>query len=178
MSLIFAIMGLLVLFLGQRLFWLSLAALAWVWSMNFLGHPLEGLGEGTVLLLAVILAVVAGVIARSRGAFSYALAGFLSASLTVSLLAELAGVDLAGAFWPAIVIAGVIGILISLRSRTVGLIVLFSLCGGAIIPISFELQKQGGLMGWLIFLALAVAGFVVQARVLRAPHASAKMGAA
>jgi len=178
MSLIFALMGLIVLLLGQRLFWLALGALAWVWGMNFLGHPLEDLGEGVVLLIAVVLAVVAGVIGRSRNPTSVAIAGFLSGSLMVSLLAELVGVDLGTAFWPVVAIAGVLGILVSLRVRPMALILLFSLCGALIIPISFELQRQGGPTGWLLFIVLAVVGFLVQTRVLRTPASTGNIGAA
>lgn len=155
-------LGLLLLVLGRKLFWLCVAILGFffgmAWAEVFLSDQptllmlLVGLGAG---LLGGLLAMLA-----QRVAFAIA-GGYAGAYLALSAAAAL-GVGGHRTLW--VVAGGVLGGVLAARIMDWALIALTSLVGaGAIV----NAVRMGQTTGALIFVGLTVVGMAVQRKLMR-----------
>jgi hypothetical protein len=155
------VLGIILLLLGRRLFWLFVALvgfllgmeLTWVilgeqpkWVMLFIG-----LGTGLVgALLAVLVERVA-----------FALAGFYAGAYLALIGAQAFGVG--GNTILLFAVGGLIGAVFAALIMDWVIIVLSCLVGAGAVVVSLGLGQRVSL---LIFLVLAVAGAVFQAKVM------------
>ena len=159
-----ALIGVVILFFGRRLFWLCVAAVGFAAGVEIAPH----LAHEPSPLLALTIALVFGLI----GAL---LALFLQ-KIAIALLGFLAGGKLAGAIAAAFfvhyaqysaiifVIGGIIGAILLLVLFDWALIVLSSLIGAHLIQSAIVLPSSGST---IIFIGLAVLGIIVQAASMR-----------
>jgi hypothetical protein len=159
-----ALIGVVILLFGRKLFWLCVAAVGFAAGVEIAPH----LVHEPSLLLALTVALVLGLI----GAL---LALFLQ-KVAIAVLGFLAGGKLAGAIAAAFfihygqhstivfLVGGFIGAILLLALFDWALIVVSSLIGAHLIQSAVVLPATGST---IVFLGLAVVGIIVQAASLR-----------
>jgi hypothetical protein len=162
------LVGLLLLALGRRLYWLFVAAIGFLYGLE-LGPRLFPQQSGAMiviiaLVLAVVGALLAGVATKvALGAIGFVAAGGMAALALQHLTIESGLVVLA-----VYLIAGLIGAVLFLLLFNAALIVLSSLAGAYLVVLSAEqLRLMSPTTGTALIVALVAAGIVVQARPWR-----------
>lgn len=170
MALVNLLLGIVLLFLGRRLFWFFVGVAGFLVGMNLAEQYFTG-PQGIKLLIAIIAGIIGAVIAVFLQRVAVAVAGFvLGGYITVELMREFALLPSAYAGVHNItisipfVIGGIIGAILLLILFDWALIVLSSLVGASLIVHSVNLQHQITLIAIMV---LAVIGIAVQAGMLR-----------
>lgn len=160
--LISILLGAALLLAGRQLFWLFVAAVGFLYGMEFAPTLFQGSSE--VLHLAVALAC--GLIGALLGIFAQKVAVALAGGLTGGYLAaEFAY----GAAWHehfpviAFAIGAIIGAVLVLMLFDWALIICSSLAGSALIVPAFHLQRMED---HLLFAGLAIVGILIQAGLM------------
>src|SRR2546430_10075625 len=159
-----ALIGIVVLFFGRKLFWLCVAAVGFLAGIELAPHlvtepsPLLQLGVALVLgLLGTLLALLLQKIA-------IAVVGFLAGGKLASAIAAAFFVHYSQYSTIIFVIGGLIGAMLLLFLFDWALIVVSSFIGAHMIQNAIVLPPSGST---IVFLGLAIVGMVVQAASLR-----------
>jgi hypothetical protein len=159
-----ALIGIVVLFFGRKLFWLCVAAVGFLAGVELAPHLVNE--PSPLLLLAV--ALVLGLLG--------ALLAFLLQKVAIAVVGFLAGGKLAGAIAAAFfvhytqystivfVVGGILGSILILVVFDWALIVVSSLIGAHLIKNAIVLPPSGST---IVFLGLSIIGILVQAASLR-----------
>lgn len=156
------VIGLILLFLGRKAFWLFVAAVGFV--AGFAYGPLLFHLESALTRLAVALAagIIGALLAVVLRVLAIALAGFAAGGQAAVLLAGAVGAREGGAVWVIFIAGGILGAILLLLVFDWALIILSSILGAAVIIAAVDLGRTPGL---LAFIVLAVAGLLVQGTV-------------
>ena len=170
------LLGIMLLFLGRRLFWLFVGVAGFLAGMEMAERLLTG-PQGMKLLIAIVIGILGALIAIFLQKVAIAIAGFvIGGYITVELLRasnlfpKALEVIQGTAFSVPYIIGGIIGALLLFVLFDWGLIVLSCMSGASLIVHNIAFQKQ---VLPLLFVALVIIGILVQARMLRWSHASA-----
>lgn len=156
--------GLILLFLGRRLFWVFVAVVGFVMGMDLARQLTPGSGELTVLLVAVAAGILGTVLAYFFYNVAIAAAGFLAGGRI--------GVELFGtlmpsspqATWLVFIASGILGAILLLLVFDWALIVISSLLGASFIV--QQIPTPPG-MSTLVLIVLVIAGIAVQTQMMR-----------
>ena len=170
----FLLLGVLLLFLGRRLFWLFVGAAGFIGGVLAAPYILPHQGELFTLVIALILGVLGALLAIFVQKLAVAIAGFCGGgALAVVLGAPLlggTGFTYPGA-WLCFLIGGLVGLVLMLMFFNWALIILSSLDGAHLVirgitPIlgSRYLPRHHYP---ILFILLAVIGIAVQAATYR-----------
>jgi hypothetical protein len=170
------LLGLVLLILGRKLFWLFVGMAGFLVGMEIAEQLVPG-PQGMKLLIAIAAGVLGALIAIFLQKVAIAIAGFvIGGYVTVELLRAstlfpkaLAGIQGTGVSVPYI-IGGIIGALLLFVLFDWGLIVLSSLSGASLIVRSINFQSHALP---LLFAVLVVVGILVQARMRHKSRAPA-----
>ena len=162
------LVGLLLLVLGRRLYWLFVAAMGFVYGLELAPRLLPQQSETVVVIIALGLALVGALVAVVGTKVVLAMIGFVAAGgIVVRLLPHLAidsGLVVTGIY----LIAGLIGAALFLLLFDTALIVLSSLAGAQLIVVSAEqLLTISTSAGTVLVIGLAAVGIVIQAHFWR-----------
>jgi hypothetical protein len=176
MALVNLLLGIVLLLLGRRLFWLFVGVAGFLVGMEIAQRFVAG-PQGTKLLIAIAAGILGAVIAIFLQKAAIAIAGFvIGGYITVELLraAALFPKALAGtqgtAFSVPYILGGIIGAVLLFVLFDWGLIVLSSLSGASLIVHSITFQSHALP---LMFAVLAVIGILVQAGTMHRSRATA-----
>jgi len=160
------LVGVALLLLGRRLYWLFVGLAGFVVGF-LLATRLFGAEPGWgALTIAVVVGLAAALLAVLFQKLAVTLAGFVAGGvLMLRGLAEL-GHPTSGWWWLLVLVAAIVGAVITRWLFEAGLIVLSSLLGAALVLQSSGLALESSTEGWA-FLALAAFGIVVQALAVR-----------
>lgn len=159
-----ALIGVVVLFFGRKLFWLCVLAVGFAAGVELAPHLVQ---EPTPLLqlsFAIVLGFVGALLALllqkvAVGLVGFAAGGRLAVGVTASFF-----VDYASYYWLTFLIGGILGALLLLALFDWALIFVSALIGAHLIVRAFVLPQTGAT---ILLLVLAVIGIAVQAAVLR-----------
>ena len=159
------LIGIALLLLGRKLFWLFVAAIGFVVAMDLVVR----LFPDSALLIAVLAGLLAGVVGALLAVFLQRVAvgvvGFLAGGYVILSLMEAFGLgEMTILAWVFAVAGGVVGLILALALLDWALIVLSSLSGAALIARSIGLGRP---LTVLAFVVALVVGIVVQARMLK-----------
>jgi hypothetical protein len=179
MAIVNLLLGIVLLILGRKLFWLFVGAAGFLVGMEIAGRFVAG-PEGIKLLIAIAAGILGAVIAIFLQKAAIAIAGFvIGGYVTVELLRasalfpkSLAGIQGTAVSVPYI-IGGIIGAVLLFILFDWGLIVLSSLSGASLIVHSINFQSHALP---LLFAVLVVVGILVQAQIKRKSRAPARVG--
>jgi hypothetical protein len=164
MNILNILVGLILLLFGRRMFWFFIGVLGFLWGMNLATQYLAGETTWVVIVVGLIAGVLGAVLAVLFQRIAVAIAGFLAGSyLAISLLGTL-GVDLAQFSWIVSIIGGIIGAVLVFILFDWALILLSSLVGASLVTPELTGDPTGQAV---IFIALAVVGFIVQAAMMQ-----------
>jgi hypothetical protein len=169
--LLFLILGLLLLLLGRRLFWLFVGIAGFVTGVEAAPYILPHQTEPFMLVVALVLGVIGALLAIFLQKVAIALAGFVVGGyLAMALAAPLlggAGIQYPGA-WLCFLIGGILGAILLFVFFNWALIVLSSMHGAHLILRALAPTHQ---YFTILFVILALAGIVIQASTYRRPAA-------
>jgi len=172
MNLWIAVAGLLLLTLGRRLFWLFVGCLGFSLGFVYAEGLLNVQSHLISLAVAILMGLLGAVLAVFLQGMAIAISGFAAGGFVMVHLLDLLGLGGMRFPWILYVIGGIVGAVALLLIFDWALIFLSSLLGSALIVRAVAL---GGPAEGLLFIALAIAGILFQARLLRggaAPGAS------
>jgi hypothetical protein len=158
------LVGIAVLTLGRKLFWLFVGAVGFVLGMSLATQFLGGQPDWVILLIALIAGLIGTLLALFLQRVAVGLAGFIAGGyITINLLAVL-GWETGWIPWLSFVIGGVIGAVLVAALFDWALIILSSLTGATLIV---QAIRVGSLLAALLFIVLLIVGVATQASLLK-----------
>jgi Domain of unknown function (DUF4203) len=157
--------GILLLFLGRRLFWLFVGVIGFVAGMTFGTQFFAGQPEWVVFVVAIISGLIGIFLAFFLQRIAVAVAGFLAGALLATNFLSAISLSVPPLF--PMIIGGIIGAILLSLVFDWALIFLSSATGAALIVQSVHLEP---LFGLLAFVVLVIIGISFQARILRPTH--------
>lgn len=153
------IVGLGMLTLGRKLFWLFVGGIGFVWGTNLATRFLTGQPETTVLLFGLVVGLIGAVMAMTVQKLAVGAAGFLGGALVAVQLVEMFSINVGSVLIP-FVAGGVLGLVVVSILFDWALIVLSSLTGAQVIVEAVGWERPLLLIMIGVFTAV---GIVIQA---------------
>ncbi len=161
MQLFTVVLGLIMLVLGRRLFWLFVALVGFLMGMNFAGVILGDQSRWAMLFIGLGTGLIGALLAALVERLAFALAGFYAGAYLALIGAQSFGVG--GNSILLFVVSGLIGAVLAALIMDWVIIVLSCLVGAGAVVVALGL---GPMISLLVFVVLAVAGSFLQARGL------------
>jgi hypothetical protein len=162
------LVGLLLLVLGRRLYWLFVAAIGFLYGLELAPRLLPQQSETVVVIIALGLALVGALVAVVGTKLVLGATGFVAGGGIAMLLLQNLRIDSGMVATGVYLIAGLIGAVLFLLLFDTALIVLSSLAGSSLIVLSAErLLEVSPIVGTALVIVLAAVGILIQARLLR-----------
>ena len=159
-----AVMGVIILFFGRKLFWLCVAAVGFAAGVELAPHIAQQPSPLLALTFALVLGFVGALLALFLQKIAIAIVGFLAGGkLAVALAIAFLG-NAAEFHWISFIVGGVIGAILLLVLFDWALIFLSSIVGAYLIQGAVSLPTRGAT---ILFFLLVVVGVLVQAGALR-----------
>lgn len=153
------LIGVAVLLLGRRLFWLFVGAVGFLVGVELAGRFISAQPQWVVILIALVIGLVGAVLAVVVQEIVIAIAGFLGGAAVTSTVIAILGLQLGRLEWIPLVVGGIIGAIFVIAIFDWALIFLSSLTGAALILQPLELRPA---VAPLAFLGLLIVGIIVQ----------------
>ena len=170
-AVLLCIIGLAVLILGRKLFWIFVAAVGFALGMMLVPQFLPDAPQWLILLVALVAGCVGAVLAVLLQRIAVGVAGFISGGYLVWWLLTFLNVHLGEwqtLSWVVFIVGGIAGALLLSMVFDLALIILSSAAGAGLIAdtlmSAFSLQK---LAVAIIFLILFAIGIAVQSGIMR-----------
>jgi hypothetical protein len=159
-----ALMGVIILFFGRKLFWLCVAAVGFGAGVELAPHLVQQPSPLLALTFALVLGFAGALLALFLQKIAIAMVGFVSGGkLALAVGAAFAG-NAAQFYWLTFIIGGVIGAILLLMLFDWALIFLSSIVGAYLIQGVVTLPPTGAA---ILFMVLVLVGVLVQAGALR-----------
>jgi hypothetical protein len=159
-----ALIGIVILFFGRRLFWLCVAAVGFVAGIELAPHLVTEPSPLLQLTIAIVLGIIGALLALFLQKIAIAVFGFLAGGKLAGAIAAAFFVHYAQYSAVIFVVGGLIGALLLLTLFDLALIVISSLIGAHMIQSAIVLPPAGST---IVFLGLAAIGMLVQASMRR-----------
>ena len=159
-----ALIGVIILFFGRRLFWLCVAAVGFAAGVELAPQLIHEPSPLLALSLALLLGLIGALLAIFLQKIAIAIAGFLAGGKLGVAIASAFFVQHAEYYWLTFLVGGVVGALLLLLLFDWALIVLSSVVGAHLIQTAVVLPAAGNA---ILFVVLVLIGVVVQAGALR-----------
>ena len=164
MSLLHILVGLGLLTLGRKLFWLFVGCVGFIAGFTYVHHVWGAPSDLVILLIALVIGVIGALLALFLQGVAIGLAGFIAGGYSALTVMDLFGLGGGQLSWLLYVIAGIIGVILVFMIFDWALIVLSSLTGAALIVQVAEFSSRVELV---IFFVLMILGVLFQARIRR-----------
>lgn len=165
-----AIIGLVVLFLGRKLFWLCVAAVGFAAGVEIAPHVAQQPTPVLQLSIAIVLGFVGALLALLLQKVAVALVGFAAGGRLAVGITGSFFVDYANYYWLTFILGGVVGALLLLALFDWAVIIASALIGAHLVVRAFVLPQTGAT---ILLVVLAAIGVAVQASLLRRRRAVA-----
>ncbi len=159
-----ALIGIVILFFGRKLFWLCVAAVGFLAGIELVPHLVTEPSPLLELAVALVLGVLGALLAFLLQKIAVAVVGFLAGGKLASAIAAAFFVHYSQYSTIIFVVGGLIGAMLLLFLFDWALIVVSSFIGAHMIQNAIVLPPSGST---IVFLGLAIVGMVVQAASLR-----------
>jgi Domain of unknown function (DUF4203) len=159
-----ALIGVIILFFGRRLFWLCVAALGFAAGVQLAPQLVHEPSALLQLSFAVLLGFIGALLALFLQKLAVALAGFIAGGRLAIGLAATFFVQYTAHSWLIFVIGGMIGALLLLLLFDWALIFISALIGAHLITEAFTLPQTGHV---LLFTVLVITGVIAQTITFR-----------
>lgn len=154
------IIGLAVLLLGRRLFWLFVGAVGFLAGAELATRFFPNQPVLIIILIALVLGIVGALLAVFLQRVAVGIAGFVAGAFVTAGLLNAFAVSLGRFEWVILLIGAIIAAVIVMIFFDWALVFLSALTGAAIIiqPLAIDRPLLG-----LVFVGLFILGFAVQA---------------
>jgi hypothetical protein len=176
MDIIFIILGVVLIALGRRLFWLFVGVVGFVVGLNLAAQLVGEQPFWVILLLALLAGLLGSVLAVFLQRLMIAVAGFLAAGYVLLSLLGYFGVELGNLAWLGFLVGGVCGAILASLVFDWALVILSALLGATLmvqglsetVP-GFEPSLNGLLILVLFFVGIAIqTGYISRGRTRHA----------
>jgi hypothetical protein len=158
MMLLRILVGIGLLIMGRRLFWLFVGLIGFIWGIHLASHFFPGQPEWVIVAIALMAGVLGALLALLLQWLAVRLAGFLAGAYIVVSLLHVTGwgtrMD-----WLLFLIGGIIGTILIMVLFDWALMILSSLAGAGLITATFHVDHWVKI---LLFIVLLIAGIVIQ----------------
>jgi hypothetical protein len=163
MAAIRLLVGLILLILGRKVFWLFVGAIGFVYGLNLATQIFQNLPDWALLLIALLAGLIGAGLAILLQRVAVWVAGFLAGGFfLLSVLNVVSAETSQWVFWLVFLVGGILGAVLVALVFDWALIILSSLMGATLIVQAFELNQ---VIATLLFVGLVVIGIVIQARL-------------
>jgi uncharacterized protein DUF4203 len=159
-----ALIGIVILLFGRKLFWLCVAAVGFLAGVELAPHLVTEPSPLLQLSVAIVLGIIGALLALLLQKVAIAVLGFLAGGKLAGAIAAAFFVHYTQFSTIVFVVGGVIGAILLLTLFDWALIVVSSLIGAHLIQDAIVLPPSGST---IVFLGLAVIGVLVQTASLR-----------
>jgi hypothetical protein len=159
-----ALIGVVILFFGRKLFWLCVAAIGFAAGIEIAPHLVNEPSPLLALTVALVLGLIGALLALFLQKIAIAVLGFLAGGKLAGAIAAAFFVQYAQYSTVIFVVGGIIGAILLLVLFDWALIVVSSLIGAHLIQSTIALPPSGST---IVFIGLVVLGILVQATSLR-----------
>lgn len=164
MPVIRVLVGVVVLTLGRKLFWLFVGAVGFVLGMALATRYLQGQPNWLILVIALGVGVLGALLAVFVQRVAVGLAGFIGGGYIVINLLNMLGWETGRFGWVVFIIGGIIGVVLIALLFDWALIILSSLIGSGLIVGTIQLSLQ---IEVLLFVVLLIMGIAIQGGLMR-----------
>lgn len=159
-----AVIGLVVLFFGRRLFWLCVAAVGFAAGVEVAPYLVQEPKPALALAVALVLGLIGALLALFLQKIAVAVVGFLAGGKLAGAIAAAFFVQYAQYSTIIFVLGGILGAILMLMLFDWALIVVSSLIGAHLIQSAVALPPTGST---IVFIGLAIIGILAQAASVR-----------
>lgn len=159
MSFLRLLLGIAMLTMGRRLYWLFLGGVGFVFGFDLAERMVHGQPHDVILVIALIAGVIGAALAVFLQKFALIIGGFFAGGyLLIGLLKEF-GMGAPNHYWIFFLIGGIVGALLMKVLFSWTLVVLSSAIGSVLILQTWHLSQQ---TKNLLLIFLLVLGIAVQ----------------
>jgi hypothetical protein len=154
-------LGFIVLILGRKIFWLTVAIVGFLVGMEFTDMLLADQPTWVLLAGGLAAGLIGALLAVLAQRVAFGLAGFFAAGYLTLIVAQSQGVGGTNMIIP--LVGGVIGALVAVLLMDWAIIVLSCLVGAGVIVTQLQLSP---LVSAIFFAVLVIIGIVIQAKLM------------
>src|SRR5436189_2794900 len=159
-----ALIGVVILLFGRKLFWLCVAAVGFAAGVELAPHMVHEPSPLLALTIALVLGLIGALLALFLQKIAIGVLGFLAGGYLAGAIAAAFFVHHAQYATIIFLVGGIIGAILLLAVFDWALIVVSSLIGAHLIQSAIVLPPTGST---LVFIGLAILGILVQAAWFR-----------
>jgi hypothetical protein len=159
-----ALLGVIILFFGRKLFWLCVAAVGFAAGLEVAPHLLPHSSILFTLILALVLGIAGALLAIFLQKIAIGVVGFLTGGKLATAIVAAFIVQHASYFAITFLIGGIVGAVLLLSLFDWALIILSSVVGAHLVQGAIALPPSGST---ILFVLLAAAGIIVQGAIMR-----------
>lgn len=158
------LVGIAVLFLGRRIFWLFVAAVGFILGLALVVDLLPGQPDWVILVAALVLGLVGALVAVIAQKIAIVIAGFFMGGYALLWLLQLFSLTPDRLDWLIFIIGGIVGAILVQFLFDAALIVLSALAGATLIA---QVTNFSPPVTAVLFVVLLALGIIVQAQMWR-----------
>ena len=159
------LVGIALLLLGRKLFWLFVGGIGFIVAMDLTLRLLPQSAPLVAIVVGLLVGVIGALLAVFIQEAAVGVAGFLAGGAIVLSLIDLLGMgEMTVLAWVLVVVGAVIGLALTLALLEWALIVLSSLSGAGLVAQAIDVTPP---LALVVFAVALVVGIIVQARVLQ-----------
>jgi hypothetical protein len=157
-------LGIALLVMGRRLFWLFLGGLGFIFSFDFAEKTIHGQSNTVLLVVALFVGALGAMVAIFLQKLAIVVGGFFAGGYLLSELMKVFGIGIGDYHTLLFIAGGLIGAI--LMSVVFGwtLIILSSLIGSMLIFRTFHFGQQ---LSEFLFICLVILGISIQSGLIR-----------
>lgn len=160
-TLVTLVVGVAMLFLGRKLFWLLVGVIGFLVGLMVGTELFQAQPEWIIILVALVGGVIGALLALFVQKIAVAVAGFLLGGYTLLWLFELLTMEPGQWHWVLYIAGGIVGMILAAMLFDLALIVLSATVGSLLLV---HIPGFGAIVTLLLFVVLMVAGIAVQFR--------------
>lgn len=161
------ILGVLLLFLGRKFFWMFVGIIGFVAGFTLAGNLLKDQPQWLILLIGIVVGVIGAGLAVLLQRVAIALAGFAAGAYLAIALVQNLNLNLGALSWLPWIIGGIIGAILLFVFFDWALIILSSASGAGMIVSALPLTSP---LSIIVYIILLVLGILVQAGIRAREH--------
>ncbi|HMK49678.1 MAG TPA: hypothetical protein VK435_06475 [Thermodesulfovibrionales bacterium] len=164
MALFRLLLGIGLLIMGRRLFWLFLGVVGFAFGFDFAERTIHGLSHDVILIIALVSGALGAMVAIFLQKFAVIGGGFFAGGYLLVELLKAFGISTANYHWLIFIVGGLVGALLMRAVFGWALIILSSILGATLILQSFHLGQD---LTAVLFICLVILGIGIQFGLIR-----------
>lgn len=159
MNWVYLALGVAILILGRKFFWLFTGGIGFYIGYTLAPKILPNQSENVILIVAVVLGLLGVFLAMLVKSAAIGIAGFAAGAYVVYSLIPMVNFDLGNYYWLVVIVGGVLGAILAGTMFDWALIILTAACGAMLISTTLNLSFP---LSAVVLVVLFLIGLIVQ----------------